>query len=130
MPVTKILAFDSRLSLSCSSLRVNLACSSILNNLLHLRYIKGQSAVHNKLFVLKVLRRYYPEVVITSPSIGRQGKALRRQQRRGIPEFPVNQKEITCSSLPQLPYDLKGSGSHLKSTKIEIGNKMMNCNGR
>ncbi|KAL5977342.1 hypothetical protein ACLOJK_021688 [Asimina triloba] len=32
-----------------------------------------------------VLDKYYPEVVLTSPSIGRQGKAFRRQQlRRGL----------------------------------------------
>ncbi|XP_059591662.1 uncharacterized protein LOC100262853 isoform X2 [Vitis vinifera] len=30
----------------------------------------------------QVLYRYYPEVLITSPAIGRQGKALRRQQQR------------------------------------------------
>ncbi|KAL6314831.1 hypothetical protein AAG906_029046 [Vitis piasezkii] len=29
-----------------------------------------------------VLYRYYPDVLITSPAIGRQGKALRRQQQR------------------------------------------------
>ncbi|XP_010258677.1 PREDICTED: protein RRNAD1 isoform X3 [Nelumbo nucifera] len=31
-----------------------------------------------------VLNRYYPEILTTSPSIGRQGKALRRQQQRRV----------------------------------------------
>ncbi|XP_062011937.1 uncharacterized protein LOC133728547 isoform X1 [Rosa rugosa] len=65
-----------------------------------------------------VLSLYYPEVVITSPSIGRQGKALRRQQRRGIPDS-ANPKESTCSTLPQLACNMKESGSHLRTTKIE-----------
>ncbi|KAK9937581.1 hypothetical protein M0R45_014360 [Rubus argutus] len=66
-----------------------------------------------------VLSVYYPEVMITSPSIGRQGKALRRRQRRGIPESSVNQEESTCSSFPQITSNTKGSCSHLKPKKIE-----------
>ncbi|KAH9614193.1 hypothetical protein KSS87_004562, partial [Heliosperma pusillum] len=37
-----------------------------------------------------VLHRYYPEALLGNPSIGRQGKALRRQQKKGLmcaPEF-------------------------------------------
>ncbi|KAL6567648.1 hypothetical protein OROGR_001316 [Orobanche gracilis] len=34
-----------------------------------------------------VLFQYYPEVIIRSPAIGRQGKALRRQHRRRILEY-------------------------------------------
>ncbi|KAI3407214.1 Methyltranfer_dom domain-containing protein [Psidium guajava] len=37
-----------------------------------------------------VLSKYYPETLKTSPSIGRQGKALRRQQRRRTLESSVN----------------------------------------
>lgn len=66
--------------------------------------------------------------MITSPSIGRQGKALRRRQRRGIPESSVNQEESTCSSFSQITSNTKGSGSHLKPKKIETGNKMIYFN--
>lgn len=90
--------------------------------------INGPSVAHNILFVLKVLSVYYPEVMITSPSIGRQGKALRRRQRRAIPESSVNQEESTCSSFPQITSNTKGSGSHLKPKKIETGNKMIYFN--
>ncbi|GLU17670.1 hypothetical protein SLE2022_340270 [Rubroshorea leprosula] len=44
-----------------------------------------------------VLSKHYPEVMITSPSIGRQGKALRRQQQRRILESQLRQKESTYS---------------------------------
>lgn len=35
---------------------------------------------------MQILDRYYPEVLSTSPSIGRQGKALLRQQKKTIPK--------------------------------------------
>jgi len=38
---------------------------------------------------LKVLSKHYPEVLATSPSIGRQGKAFRRQQQRKSLETPA-----------------------------------------
>ncbi|KAE8124569.1 hypothetical protein FH972_019438 [Carpinus fangiana] len=41
-----------------------------------------------------VLYKYYPEVMITSPCIGRQGKALRRRQQRKV-ESPLHHKPIT-----------------------------------
>ncbi|XP_050368664.1 uncharacterized protein LOC126786785 [Argentina anserina] len=65
-----------------------------------------------------VLSVHYPEVVITSPSIGRQGKALRRQQHRGT-SHSLNPKESTCPSLPQLSCNIKKCGSHLNTTKVE-----------
>lgn len=40
-----------------------------------------------------VLTKYYPQVMVTSPSIGRQGKALRRQQQRRILESKTCQVE-------------------------------------
>ncbi|KZV17663.1 hypothetical protein F511_16822 [Dorcoceras hygrometricum] len=36
--------------------------------------------------IAQILLRYYPEILIQSPAIGRQGKALRRQHRRRILE--------------------------------------------
>ncbi|KAL2943574.1 Radical S-adenosyl methionine domain-containing protein 2, partial [Bienertia sinuspersici] len=36
--------------------------------------------------VCLVLDRYYQELLLTSPSIGRQGKALRRHQKKSFPD--------------------------------------------
>ncbi|XP_057486422.1 uncharacterized protein LOC130772545 isoform X2 [Actinidia eriantha] len=48
-----------------------------------------------------VLFRYYPEIMITSPTIGRRGKALRRQQNRRILESPLQHQTTECAnSLP------------------------------
>ncbi|KAL6998988.1 hypothetical protein U1Q18_000155 [Sarracenia purpurea var. burkii] len=47
------------------------------------------SSTNQSFGILKVLFRYYPEVLITSPSIGRQGKAFRRQQNWRILESPM-----------------------------------------
>ncbi|XVF18237.1 hypothetical protein REPUB_Repub11eG0004100 [Reevesia pubescens] len=48
-----------------------------------------------------VLYKYFPEVVITSPSIGRQGKTLRRKQQRRIMESELHNEESTYLSLPK-----------------------------
>ncbi|CAN1841517.1 Methyltransferase-like protein 25B [Linum perenne] len=40
-----------------------------------------------------VLFKYYPRSITESPSVGRQGKALRRQQQRGLPCSLTNSKE-------------------------------------
>lgn len=42
---------------------------------------------------MKVLSQYYPELLTKSPSIGRQGKALRRQQHQRILESNLNHKD-------------------------------------
>lgn len=46
-----------------------------------------------------VLERYYPEVLLTSPSIGRQGKALCRQQRKKLPSSGFAENKISTSEL-------------------------------
>lgn len=38
------------------------------------------------MILLKVLFRYYPEIIFKNPAIGRQGKAMRRQHNRRILE--------------------------------------------
>ncbi|XVE52851.1 hypothetical protein DITRI_Ditri02bG0157500 [Diplodiscus trichospermus] len=53
-----------------------------------------------------VLHKYFPEVVITSPSIGRQGKALRRKQQRRIMEPELHDDESTYSSSLQRPSNM------------------------
>lgn len=62
-----------------------------------------------------VLCKYYPEVTITNPSIGRQGKALRRRQQRKV-ESPLHHKEIMC---PSLHSNTKGSFPNIESTELE-----------
>lgn len=44
-----------------------------------------------------VLDKYYPEVIASRPSIGRQGKALRRQQMRRVIESKLDLKSPFCS---------------------------------
>lgn len=53
------------------------------------------------LYHVKVLYRYYPEVLITSPAIGRHGKALRRQQQRRNLESSLQPEKGTHLPLSQ-----------------------------
>ncbi|XP_021866670.1 uncharacterized protein [Spinacia oleracea] len=47
-----------------------------------------------------VLDRYYPEVLLTSPSIGRQGKALCRQQKKSYPcSLDSSENEISKTTV-------------------------------
>lgn len=45
-----------------------------------------------------VLSQYYPQLLMESPSIGRQGKALRRQQHQKLLESNLNYEETEFSS--------------------------------
>lgn len=49
--------------------------------------------------VLKVLSKYYPEVMIGTPSIGRKGKALRRRHQRRSVESQLHLKESASQSV-------------------------------
>ncbi|KAA8523469.1 hypothetical protein F0562_009892 [Nyssa sinensis] len=71
-----------------------------------------------------VLFQYYPEILITSPAIGRQGKALRRQQNRRVLESTLHHEEITHSppSLSQKKSNKKGSWPTMNSA--EAGSAM------
>lgn len=63
----------------------------------------------NQLFsILKVLFRYYPEILTTSPTIGRQGKAFRRQQNQRILESHMQHENTGC------PNSLSGESSMKK----------------
>ncbi|ONI12083.1 hypothetical protein PRUPE_4G143400 [Prunus persica] len=66
----------------------------------------------------QVLSVYYPEVMSTSPSIGRQGKALRRRQQRVVPNSSLHHKENKCS-LSEINSHMTGSCYHKKSTELE-----------
>lgn len=65
--------------------------------------------------LLKVLNKFYPEVMTTSPSIGRQGKALRRLQKRGTFDSPLSHKDSTCAFSHHIQSKMKGK------TEPEIG---------
>ncbi|XP_035543202.1 protein RRNAD1 isoform X6 [Juglans regia] len=62
-----------------------------------------------------VLSKYYPEVMETSPSIGRQGKALRRRQQRKV-EAPLHHKEVAC---PHFHPNQKGSFPNIDPNEPE-----------
>ncbi|KAL5565125.1 hypothetical protein UlMin_028289 [Ulmus minor] len=63
-----------------------------------------------------ILSKYYPEVLTTSPSIGRQGKALRRLQQKGIPDSLLcnRYKDHTQSKM-------EGNCPSINPTKLETG---------
>ncbi|XP_015888360.3 uncharacterized protein LOC107423331 [Ziziphus jujuba] len=100
-------------SLQCGfpmSLGVKSASFSLGKSLLDLacqsaerwRCMENDSGVHN--FWLHAFRaafqmfltRFYPEVITRSPSIGRQGKALRRRQQRVTLDSLLHEKERIC----------------------------------
>ncbi|KAM1346639.1 hypothetical protein ACFX13_036666 [Malus domestica] len=89
------------------------------------RCLENDAGVHNfELHAFRaafqmVLSVYYPKVMTTSPSIGRQGKALRRRQQRVAPDSSLHHKESTCSSLSQINSAMKGSWPHIKPTVQE-----------
>ena len=72
-------------------------------------------------FLLKVLCKYYPEVMITSPCIGRHGKALRRRQQRKV-ESPLHHKPITG---PYLHSNRKESCPNIDPTDSETGKRWL-----
>ncbi|XP_028081226.1 protein RRNAD1-like [Camellia sinensis] len=70
-----------------------------------------------------VLYRYYPEILINSPAIGRQGKALRRQQNRRILEsFLQNESTDSPNSLSRNNCKKKGNCLTMKSVKAGTDN--------
>ncbi|PON67284.1 Methyltransferase domain containing protein [Parasponia andersonii] len=55
-----------------------------------------------------VLNEYYPEVMTRSLSIGRQGKALRRLQKRGTFDSRLIHKDNACASLHHIRLKTEG----------------------
>lgn len=66
-----------------------------------------------------VLCKYYPEVIITTPSVGRQGKALRRQQQRRILESQFLTEDHTCPSFDQKHCDIAHSFLNPKESEMD-----------
>ncbi|KAG5000481.1 hypothetical protein AAZX31_08G171100 [Glycine max] len=50
-----------------------------------------------------VLSKYYPEIVMSTPSIGRKGKALRRRHQRRSAESQLHLKGSTCHMRHNFP---------------------------
>ncbi|XP_058218996.1 uncharacterized protein LOC131329696 isoform X3 [Rhododendron vialii] len=68
--------------------------------------------------ILKVLFRYYPEILTTSPTIGRQGKAFRRQQNQRILESHLQHESTGCpNSLSRESSMKKGNCPTMKSSE-------------
>ncbi|KAG5546815.1 hypothetical protein RHGRI_018848 [Rhododendron griersonianum] len=68
--------------------------------------------------ILKVLFRYYPEILTTSPRIGRQGKAFRRQQNQRILESHLQHESTGCpNSLSRESSMKKGNCPTMKSSE-------------
>uniref|UniRef100_A0A2C9W5N6 Methyltransferase domain-containing protein n=1 Tax=Manihot esculenta TaxID=3983 RepID=A0A2C9W5N6_MANES len=84
-----------------------------------------------------VLCKYYPELVKTSPSIGRQGKALRRQQQRRAFHSAVHNGENKHSTLPQSISKMEETCLSLQpaesktddNSTLELGLDTSSCNG-
>ncbi|KAJ0100819.1 hypothetical protein Patl1_05096 [Pistacia atlantica] len=66
-----------------------------------------------------VLSRYYMEVIVTSPSVGRQGKALRRHQQRRILESCSQCEENSCPSFSQKHSDTTRSSVEIGEPKAD-----------
>ncbi|XP_058218994.1 uncharacterized protein LOC131329696 isoform X1 [Rhododendron vialii] len=65
-----------------------------------------------------VLFRYYPEILTTSPTIGRQGKAFRRQQNQRILESHLQHESTGCpNSLSRESSMKKGNCPTMKSSE-------------
>ncbi|KAJ4851603.1 hypothetical protein Tsubulata_012435 [Turnera subulata] len=79
----------------------------------------------------QVLYKYYPKVATNTPSIGRQGKALRRQHQRKVLELSLNREESECSSLSHEVSNVKTSSVSLQpveSDKDENSGWLLNAN--
>ncbi|XP_061353972.1 uncharacterized protein LOC133298658 isoform X2 [Gastrolobium bilobum] len=84
-----------------------------------------------------VLSKYYPEVVMCAPSIGRKGKALRRRHQRRSAESQLHLKGNTCYTrqnfTPVVPAEsetegISGSTSEIQALPSE-SNGSAGCEG-
>ncbi|KAM0937295.1 putative Methyltransferase domain-containing protein [Dioscorea sansibarensis] len=74
-----------------------------------------------------VLDKHYPETLKLSPSIGRQGKALRRRQLRRNLASQLDVKEVDCSAItPGKAFQGKTSSLTQNSSEIEVINQLHN----
>ncbi|KAI9187539.1 hypothetical protein LWI28_029222 [Acer negundo] len=89
------------------------------------RILERDAGVHNfELHAFRaafqmVLCEYYPEAIITSPSVGRQGKALRRQQQRRILGLHLHCEESMRVCFVQKDPDIACSSSEPAESKLD-----------
>ncbi|KAL5079102.1 hypothetical protein RYX36_007523 [Vicia faba] len=82
-----------------------------------------------------VLSKYYPKVVMSTPSIGRKGKALRRQNQRRYTGLELHLKGSACHMRQSFPAESKtggtfGSASENQTLPGEISsNESAGCEG-
>lgn len=70
---------------------------------------------------LKVLLQYYPEILVTSPAVGRQGKALRRQQNRRALDSGLHVEGTLYNSLSISQRNCKKNVTWMtKNAEIEV----------
>uniref|UniRef100_A0A6N2L080 Methyltransferase domain-containing protein n=1 Tax=Salix viminalis TaxID=40686 RepID=A0A6N2L080_SALVM len=80
------------------------------------RILKEDAGLHNfELHAFRaafqmVLCKYYPEIITSSPSIGRQGKVLRRQQQRRILQSSINCEEDDYSGSALYSHEFSCNG--------------------
>ncbi|XP_057974947.1 uncharacterized protein LOC131162464 isoform X2 [Malania oleifera] len=106
-------------SLSMGKSSFDLACQSAER----WRSLGKEAGLHN--FELHAFRaafqmllyRCFPEALTRSPVIGRQGKALRRQQQRKTVECSLCHDECKCSSFPQENFKENGNCPALTFTE-------------
>ncbi|EXB27052.1 hypothetical protein L484_007397 [Morus notabilis] len=93
------------------------------------RCLEADDGIHNfELHAFRaafqmILKKYYPEVMISSPSIGRQGKALRRRQKRETLESVPCHKDSTCASSSHIQSRMEDNCPPVKSTEPETGDR-------
>ncbi|XP_039130285.1 protein RRNAD1 isoform X1 [Dioscorea cayenensis subsp. rotundata] len=74
-----------------------------------------------------VLDKHYPETLKLSPTIGRQGKALRRRLLRRNLASQLDVKEVDCSAItPEMAFQGKKSSLAQNSSEVEVINHLHN----
>lgn len=98
-------------------LHISYMCAGLIQSLLYMcvcACVRGRantdlgSLESDMLVILKVLHKYYPEVVMKSPSIGRQGKALRRQQLKRVLQSQHQSCEMEAGAFTMTNGELGG----------------------
>ncbi|CAI0440727.1 unnamed protein product [Linum tenue] len=71
----------------------------------------------------KVLFKYYPGIITSRPSVGRQGKALRRKQQRGVPYSLENAEDDDYNSALNINANSDGGACDLVNEGLAAPDK-------
>ncbi|CAL1386189.1 unnamed protein product [Linum trigynum] len=71
----------------------------------------------------KVLFKYYPGIITSRPSVGRQGKALRRKQQRGVPYSLENAEDDDYNSALNINANSNGAACDLVNEGLAAPDK-------